>query len=110
MDSESGIFSMTFDQSGSRLITTEADKTIKIYKEDDTAVSMMIKYTIWTLMGQNKSDVDVWTFQVFRMYLILLAKLAVLGFQDFLESFSCQDLVLWFIYGLFNELSLIQTL
>ncbi|XP_014242710.1 pleiotropic regulator 1 [Cimex lectularius] len=37
MDSESGIFSMIFDQSGSRLITTEADKTIKIYKEDDTA-------------------------------------------------------------------------
>ncbi|XP_067013526.2 pleiotropic regulator 1 [Anabrus simplex] len=37
MDSESGIFSMTFDQSGSRLITTEADKTIKIYKEDETA-------------------------------------------------------------------------
>ncbi|XP_047100416.1 pleiotropic regulator 1 [Schistocerca piceifrons] len=37
MDSESGIFSMTFDMSGSRLITTEADKTIKIYKEDDTA-------------------------------------------------------------------------
>jgi len=46
MDSESGIFSMTFDQSGSRLITTEADKTIKIYKEDDTAVSVIIKYTI----------------------------------------------------------------
>nr|CAD7258271.1 unnamed protein product [Timema shepardi] len=39
MDSESGIFSMTFDHSGSRLITTEADKTIKIYREDDTAVS-----------------------------------------------------------------------
>lgn len=37
MDSEAGIFSMTFDQSGSRLITTEADKTIKIYREDDTA-------------------------------------------------------------------------
>ncbi|XP_022910625.1 pleiotropic regulator 1 [Onthophagus taurus] len=37
MDSEAGIFSMIFDQSGSRLITTEADKTIKIYKEDDTA-------------------------------------------------------------------------
>lgn len=37
MDSEAGVFSMTFDQSGSRLITTEADKTIKIYKEDDTA-------------------------------------------------------------------------
>ncbi|XP_055536394.1 pleiotropic regulator 1 isoform X2 [Wyeomyia smithii] len=37
MDSEAGIFSMTFDMSGSRLITTEADKTIKIYKEDDGA-------------------------------------------------------------------------
>ncbi|KAK3912517.1 Pleiotropic regulator 1 [Frankliniella fusca] len=37
MDNESGIFAMTFDQSGSRLITTEADKTIKIYREDDTA-------------------------------------------------------------------------
>lgn len=37
MDSEAGIFSMTFDNSGSRLITTEADKTIKIYKEDDEA-------------------------------------------------------------------------
>ncbi|CAB3246713.1 unnamed protein product [Arctia plantaginis] len=37
MDSEAGIFSMTFDQSGSRLITTEADKTIKIYREDETA-------------------------------------------------------------------------
>ncbi|CAH0586817.1 unnamed protein product [Chrysodeixis includens] len=37
MDSEAGIFSMTFDQSGSRLITTEADKTIKIYREDDAA-------------------------------------------------------------------------
>lgn len=37
MDSEAGIFSMTFDHSGSRLITTEADKTIKIYKEDDSA-------------------------------------------------------------------------
>ncbi|KNC32750.1 hypothetical protein FF38_10250 [Lucilia cuprina] len=37
MDSEAGIFAMCFDQSGSRLITAEADKTIKIYKEDDEA-------------------------------------------------------------------------
>lgn len=42
LDSESGIFSMIFDHSGTRLITTEADKTIKIYKEDDTAVSRII--------------------------------------------------------------------
>eukprot|EP00041_Stephanoeca_diplocostata_P011091 m.180045 g.180045 ORF g.180045 m.180045 type:complete len:116 (+) comp18408_c0_seq5:178-525(+) len=31
---EAGIFDMTFDKSGSRLITCEADKTIKVYKED----------------------------------------------------------------------------
>ncbi|KAH3833184.1 pleiotropic regulator 1-like [Dreissena polymorpha] len=37
IDSEAGIFAMTFDHSNTRLITAEADKTIKIYKEDDTA-------------------------------------------------------------------------
>lgn len=37
LDSEAGIFQMKFDQSGSRLITCEADKTIKIYKEDESA-------------------------------------------------------------------------
>ncbi|EDV38547.1 uncharacterized protein Dana_GF19378 [Drosophila ananassae] len=37
MDSEAGIFAMGFDQSGTRLITAEADKTIKVYKEDDEA-------------------------------------------------------------------------
>lgn len=40
LDSEAGIFAMTFDQSSSRLITCEADKTIKIYREDDQAVSI----------------------------------------------------------------------
>ena len=42
IDSEAGIFAMTFDNSGSRLITCETDKTIKIYKEDDSAVSQSI--------------------------------------------------------------------
>lgn len=37
IDSESGIFALQYDHSGSRLITAEADKTIKIYKEDDSA-------------------------------------------------------------------------
>jgi len=37
LDSESGVFAMKFDLSGTRLITAEADKTIKIYKEDDEA-------------------------------------------------------------------------
>lgn len=39
IDSESGIFALTYDRSGSRLITAEADKTIKMYKEDEEAVS-----------------------------------------------------------------------
>lgn len=38
LDSESGVFAMGFDRSESRLVTCEADKTIKIYKEDDEAV------------------------------------------------------------------------
>lgn len=46
LDSESGIFACVFDQSESRLLTAEADKTIKVYKEDDTAVcqSVFLKY------------------------------------------------------------------
>ncbi|KAJ2714629.1 pre-mRNA-splicing factor prp46 [Coemansia spiralis] len=37
LDSEAGIFCSTFDRSGFRLLTGEADKTIKIWKEDDEA-------------------------------------------------------------------------
>ncbi|KAJ1957962.1 pre-mRNA-splicing factor prp46 [Linderina pennispora] len=37
LDSEAGIFCSTFDRTGFRLITGEADKTIKIWKEDDEA-------------------------------------------------------------------------
>jgi pleiotropic regulator 1 len=46
LDSEAGVFAMIFDQSQSRLITCEADKTVKIYKEDDTAVSNSYIYDI----------------------------------------------------------------
>ncbi len=42
LDSEAGIFHCCFDVSGCRLLTAEADKTIKIYKEDETAVSAFI--------------------------------------------------------------------
>jgi len=37
LESEAGIFASTFDQSGSRLITCEADKTVKIWWEDQDA-------------------------------------------------------------------------
>ena len=45
LDSEAGIFMACFDVSGCRLLTAEADKTIKIYKEDETAV--MTVYYLW---------------------------------------------------------------
>lgn len=35
LEAEAGIFASTFDRSGLRLITTEADKTIKVWKEKD---------------------------------------------------------------------------
>lgn len=38
LDSEAGVFCSTFDRTGSRLITGEADKTVKIWKEDENAV------------------------------------------------------------------------
>ena len=44
MDSEAGVFAMAFDNSGTRLITAEADKTIKLYREDDTAVSILLDF------------------------------------------------------------------
>lgn len=37
LDSEAGIFMCIFDMSGCRLLTAEADKTVKIYKEDEAA-------------------------------------------------------------------------
>ncbi|EPE04702.1 pre-mrna-splicing factor prp46 [Ophiostoma piceae UAMH 11346] len=37
LDAESGIMSSTYDRSGLRLICGEADKTIKIWKQDETA-------------------------------------------------------------------------
>lgn len=34
---ENGIFALAFDRSGSRLISGECDKTIKMWKEDENA-------------------------------------------------------------------------
>lgn len=39
LDSENGVFCMSFDHSQSRLITGECDKTIKVWKEDETATA-----------------------------------------------------------------------
>lgn len=37
MASEAGIYASTFDQTGSRFFTCEADKTIKVWKEDENS-------------------------------------------------------------------------
>ncbi|CAM6044734.1 unnamed protein product [Sphagnum compactum] len=37
LDSEAGIYALSYDITGSRLITCEADKTIKFWKEDEKA-------------------------------------------------------------------------
>lgn len=37
LESEAGIYALTYDATGSRLISCEADKTIKMWKEDDEA-------------------------------------------------------------------------
>lgn len=57
LDSESGIFACVFDHSESRLITAEADKTIKVYKEDETAVSTSgpKKYELTSMMQKKLS-------------------------------------------------------
>ncbi len=39
LDSEAGIFDAVFDRTGTRLISCEADKTVKIWKEDETATA-----------------------------------------------------------------------
>lgn len=37
LESEAGVFAAAFDLSGSRLITCEADKTVKMWREDPDA-------------------------------------------------------------------------
>jgi pleiotropic regulator 1 len=37
LNSEAGIYALTYDVTGTRLISCEADKTIKMWKEDDSA-------------------------------------------------------------------------
>ncbi|XP_019159623.1 PREDICTED: protein pleiotropic regulatory locus 1-like [Ipomoea nil] len=37
LESEAGIYALTYDVTGTRLISCEADKTIKMWKEDDNA-------------------------------------------------------------------------
>lgn len=59
IDSERGIFALCFDKSGTRLITAEADKSIKMWKEDPEAVGfgweIVPKLYLIYLDGRNTS-------------------------------------------------------
>ncbi len=87
MDNEAGIFAMTFDRSGSRLITAEADKTIKIYKEDDEAVSVMSLFSTRAFKdaGLQVTDTNLCISHVFHIDQISneLIKLGFLLRQNF---------------------------
>ena len=64
IDSEAGIFAMAFDLSNTRLITAEADKTIKIYKEDESAVNFhSYSYKLRMVRGSDFITVDKKLFQ-----------------------------------------------
>ena len=58
LDSEAAVFACKFDRSGSRLITGGADKTIKVYCQDETAVppedDEEPKFYITNLFGKKK--------------------------------------------------------
>ncbi len=54
LDAEAGIFTSTFDRTGLRLICGEADKTIKIWKEDDNATPDTHPLTWKPVLGRQK--------------------------------------------------------
>ncbi|KAK7987889.1 hypothetical protein PG990_004741 [Apiospora arundinis] len=54
LDAEAGIMSSTFDQTGMRLIVGEADKTIKIWKQDEKATEETHPLEWKPTLGQRK--------------------------------------------------------
>lgn len=71
IDSENGIFALTWDQSGSRLLTAEADKSIKIYKEDDSAVSTQFVLQIEAPHVRLKIICIMWTCKSYKKWIDL---------------------------------------
>ena len=54
LEAESGLFASTFDRTGLRLICGEADKTIKIWKEDDEATPDTHPVTWMPMLGRRQ--------------------------------------------------------
>lgn len=107
LDSESGIFACAFDQSESRLLTAEADKTIKVYREDDTAVSSLFHihfkvnepcqfckcFIILTLLKFSQGKINVYSIKIFIIELYLLIDVCIVfidaskSIDDFIPTF-----------------------
>ncbi|KAL4809585.1 WD40-repeat-containing domain protein [Aspergillus unguis] len=54
LEAEAGIMASTFDKTGLRLITGEADKTIKVWKQDDTATPETHPVTWAPTLGRQR--------------------------------------------------------
>lgn len=54
LDAEAGVFCSTFDKTGLRLIVGEADKTIKVWKQDETATEETHPLTWKPTLGRVK--------------------------------------------------------
>lgn len=54
LDAEAGIFASTFDKTGLRLICGEADKTIKIWKQDEDATPQSFPLNWQPTLGRRK--------------------------------------------------------
>ncbi|KAJ5226795.1 uncharacterized protein N7469_006801 [Penicillium citrinum] len=54
LDAEAGIMASTFDKTGLRLITGEADKTIKVWKQDDEATPETHPVTWAPTLGRTR--------------------------------------------------------
>ena len=54
LDAEAGIMASTFDRTGLRLLTGEADKTIKVWKQDEEATPESHPVTWAPTLGRQR--------------------------------------------------------
>ncbi|ETN71939.1 WD domain, G-beta repeat protein [Necator americanus] len=83
IDSEAGIYAMCYDKTGLRLITGEADKTIKMYKEDEEAVNR--GNTPYCMAARNREKESL-----LRLILILIVIITLLSSTSFHPPFALQ--------------------
>lgn len=103
IDSEAGVFALAFDRSGSRLLTAEADKTIKMYREDPNAVRSIPFFTrplpfLPSFHCTYGTSFCVYI-HLFSLTLTRILKLNVFSFVRLLYMYSC---ILILYYGLLN--------